>query len=170
MLTKLISSRNTRKSSEFKLYVDDIFEKTETILKNYLDMFSAIRINIISGKFDIDDIVNYLSQREYELKDVRILVRSFLKNEYYHNDDTKIKYVAAIYGILECYPVTNGIIIDKSNHTITSYVNFCQSLKLENCITQKKKIIKMTDGILHDLTTSWETLCDCYIELKGKCK
>ena len=29
MLTKLISSRNTRKSSEFKLYVDDIFEKTE---------------------------------------------------------------------------------------------------------------------------------------------
>ena len=60
MLTKLISSRNTRKSSEFKLYVDDIFEKTETILKNYLDMFSAIRINIISGKLDIDDIVNYL--------------------------------------------------------------------------------------------------------------
>lgn len=67
---------------------------------------------------------------------------------------------------MECYPVSNDTIVDKSRHTINSYIKFCQGLLLDNEQTQKQKIIRMTDGILKDLTTSWETVCNCYRESK----
>ena len=38
-------------------------------------------------------------------------------------------------------------------------------LLCEDSQIQKTKILKMTDGILKDLTTSWETVCYCYNEL-----
>lgn len=166
LLKELISNIKNKKEKEFENHIDDLFEKTGTILKNYFDMFSTIRINVISGKFNIDDVINYLLEREYELKDTRILVRSFLKDKYYSNNETKVKFVAAIYGILECYPVNNSTIIDKSNHTINSYIKFCQGLLLEDDDIQKNKILHMTNGILQDLTTSWQTVCDCYKILK----
>ena len=62
--------------------------------------------------------------------------------------------------------MSNNIIVDKSRHTINSYIKFCQGLLLEDERTQKQKIIRMTDGVLKDLTTSWETVCNCYKELK----
>jgi hypothetical protein len=166
LIKEFIDSRNTRKEEDFKIHIDDIFNKTEIILKNYFEMFSEIRINVISGKYEISDIIEYLLKREYEVKDIRVLIRSFLKDKYYQSNETIVKFVAAIYGIMECYPVTNDIIVDKSNHTIKSYIKFCQGLLLEDELTQKQKIIHMTDGVLKDLTTSWETVCDCYRELK----
>lgn len=166
LLKEFINSRNAKKEEEFKIYIDDIFNKTEIVLKNYIDMFSAIRINIISGKYNINDIIQYLWAREYEVKEVRVFLRSFLEDKYYQNDETRVKFVAAIYGIMECYPVSNNTIVDKSKHTIKSYIKFCRGLLIENEETQKQKIIKMTDGVLKDLTTSWKTVCDCYRELK----
>lgn len=166
ILKEFVNSRNTKKEEDSKRYVDDIFNKTEVILRNYFEMFSEIRINIISGEYGINDVIGYLLKREYEFKDIRVLLRSFLKDKYYQNNEMKVKFVAAIYGIIECYPVSNNIIVDKSNHTINSYIKFCQSLLLEDKVTQKQKIIHMTDGVLRDLTTSWETVCNCYRELK----
>lgn len=166
LLKELIFNIKNKNEKDFMNHIDDIFDKTESILKNYFDMFSTIRINIISGKFNIDDVINYLLEREYELKDARILVRSFLKDKYYNNNETRVKFVAAIYGIMECYPVNNCTIIDKSNHTINSYIKFCQGLLLEDADIQRNKILNMTNGILQDLTTSWQTVCDCYRILK----
>lgn len=166
LLKEFISSRITKKEQEFKIYVDDIFNKTEIIVKNYFEMFSEIRINIISGEYEINDVIEYLLKREYEVKEIRVLLRSFLNDKYYQSNETKVKFVAAIYGVMECYPVTNNTIVDKSRHTINSYIKFCRGLLLEDERTQKQKIIHMTDGILKDLTTSWETVCNCYTELK----
>lgn len=166
LLKELLADRNNKKEEEIQIYIDDIFEKTELILKNYMDIFSTIRINIISGKFNIDNVIAYLLEREYELKDVRVFLRTYLEDKYYSNDETKIKFVAAIFGIMECYPVRNGMIIDKTNHTINSYITFCRSLLFEDTNTQCRKILGMTDGILLDLTTSWKTACECYKELK----
>lgn len=165
LLKEFISTANHKKKEKMQRHIDNIYEKTETILKNYFDMFSIIRINIISRKFDINDIINYLLEREYELKDTRVLVRSFLKDKYYNNE-LKAKFVAAIYGIMECYPVKNCTIIDKSNHTIHSYIKLCQGLQLEDKDIQKNKILNMTNCVLQDLTTSWQTVCDCYRDLK----
>lgn len=167
LLKEFISSRNTKKEQDVKKYIDDIFNKAEIIVKNYFEMFSEIRINIISGKYEINDVIKYLLKREYEVKEVRILLRSFLEDKYYQSNETKVKFVAAIYGIMECYPVSNNTIVDKSRHTINSYIRFCQRLLLEDERTQKQKIIYMTDGVLKDLTTSWETVCKCYRELKN---
>lgn len=166
LLKEYISSRNVKKDQDFKTYIDDIFNKTEVVVKNYFEMFSEIRINIISGKYEINDVIEYLLKREYEVKEIRILLRSFLKDKYYQSNETKMKFVAAIYGIMECYPVSNNTIVDKSNHTINSYIKFCRGLLVEDERTQKQKIVHMTDGILKDLTTSWETVCICYKELK----
>lgn len=166
LLKEFISSRNTKKEEDFKKYIDDIFNKTEVVVKNYFEMFSEIRINIISGKYEINDVIEYLLKREYEVKEIRVLLRSFLKDKYYQSNETKVKFVAAIYGIMECYPVCNSTIVDRSRHTINSYIKFCQGLLLEDEQTQKQKIIHMTDGVLKDLTTSWETVCSCYRELK----
>lgn len=165
LLKQFIEGRNIKKEEDFKIYVEDIYNKAEMILKNYFDIFSEIRINIISGKYKINDVIEYLLKREYELKDIRVFLRSFLKDQYYKNSETKTKFIAAIYGIMECYPVNNNIIVDKSNHTINSYIKFCQELLLEDETMQKQKIIRMTDGILKDLTTSWETVCGCYRDL-----
>ena len=143
LLKELIYSINNKKEKKYTNYVNEIFQKSEIILKNYFDMFSTIRINVISGKFNVNDVINYLLEREYELKDMRILIRSFLKDKYYRD-------------------VNDSVIVDKSNHTINSYIKFCQSLLLEDSNVQKNKIINMTNGILQDLTTSWETVCDCY--------
>lgn len=166
LLKKLIAAVNKSKEKRFDEYIDDIFQKMESIVKNYFDIFSTIKINIVSGKFDIDNVLSYLEKREFELKETRILVRSFLKDKYYSSNETRIKFVEAAYGIMECYPVTNSIVIDKSNHTIKSYISFCNGLLLEDRDIQKDKIIKMINCILQDLTTSWETLCKCYKELK----
>lgn len=166
LIKEFISSRNTKKEQDFKKYIDDIFNKTEVIVKNYFEMFSEIRINVISGKYKTKDVIDYLLKREYEVKDIRVLLRSFLQDKYYQSNEPKVKFVAAIYGIMECYPVSNDTIVDKSRHTINSYIKFCQGLLLDNEQTQKQKIIRMTDGILKDLTTSWETVCNCYRELK----
>lgn len=166
IIKEFISSINTKKEQDFKIYIDDIFNKTEVILKNYFEMFSVIRINIISGNYEIKDVIEYLLKREYEVKEIRVLLRSFLKDKYYQSNETKVKFVTAIYGIMECYPVSNNTIVDKSRHTINSYIKFCQGLLLEDEQTQKQKIIRMTDGVLKDLTTSWETVCNCYAELK----
>lgn len=166
LLKEFIESRNTKKEENFKVYIEDIFNKTEIILKNYFDMFSEIRIGIISEKYQVDDVIKYLLKREYEVKDVRVLLRSFLKDKYYKDNEVKTKFVAAIYGIMECYPVSNNVIVDKSRHTINSYIKFCQGILFEDKQIQKNKIIHMTDGILKDLTTSWETVCNCYNELK----
>ena len=46
LIKEFISSRNTKKEQDFKKYIDDIFNKTEVIVKNYFEMFSEIRINI----------------------------------------------------------------------------------------------------------------------------
>lgn len=165
LLKGLISNIHQRKEEKDQYYIDDVYKKTEKIVKNYFDMFSVIRINIISEKFQINDVINYLLEREYELKDIRIMVKSFLKDKYYSSNETKSKFIAAIYGIMECYPVENGIIVDKSHHTINSYIKFCQGLFLEDNATQKNKILNMTNGILKDLTTSWQTVCDCYKKL-----
>lgn len=166
LLKELIGNVNNRKEKEFEKYIDDVFEKTELILRNYFDMFSNIRINIISGEFNVNDVISYLTKREFELKDTRILVRSFLKDKYYNNSEVKVSFITSIYGIMECYPVNTGVVIDKSNHTISSYIRFCEGLLLEDTLTQKNKIIQMTNTILKDLTSSWQTVCDCYKELK----
>lgn len=166
LLKEFISNKNAKKERDLEKYIDDIFNKTEIVVKNYFEMFSEIRINIISGKYKINDIIDYLLKREYEIKEIRILIRSFLQDKYYQSNETKVKFVAAIYGIMECYPVSNNTIVDKSRHTINSYIKFCQGLLLEDEQTQKQKIINMTEGILKDLTTSWETVCKCYRELR----
>ena len=83
----------------------------------------------------------------------------------YKSDDILLRFVSAVYGIMECYPVKSGVIIDKTNHTIHSYIHYCELLLCEDSQIQKTKILKMTDGILKDLTTSWETVCYCYNEL-----
>lgn len=165
ILKEFLNVRNTRKEEETKKYVYDIFNKTEIVLRNYFEMFSNIRINIISEEYGVNDVIEYLLKKEYELKDIRVLLRSFLKDKYYQSNELKAKFVAAIYGIMECHPISNNIIADKSNHTINSYIKFCQELLLEDKITQKYKIVHMTDGVLKDLTTSWETVCDCYRQL-----
>lgn len=166
LLKAFIDDQNCKKEKYSKKYIDDIFKQTEVIVRDYFDMFSEIRINVISGKFKMEDVINYLLKREYEVKEIRVLVRSFLKDKYYQNDEVKMKFVAAIYGIMECYPVKNTTIVDKTHHTIHSYIKFCQELLNEDEMIQKTKIIKMTDGILMDLTTSWETVCACFRELK----
>lgn len=166
LLKEFISNKNAKKEQDLEKYIDDIFNKTEIVVKNYFEMFSEIRINIISEKYKINDIIDYLLKREYEIKETRILIRSFLQDKYYQSNETKVKFVAAIYGIMECYPVSNNTIVDKSRHTINSYIKFCQGLLLEDEQTQKQKIINMTEGILNDLTTSWETVCKCYRELR----
>lgn len=166
LLKEFISNKNAKKELDLEKYIDDIFNKTEIVVKNYFEMFSEIRINIISGKYKINDIIDYLLKREYEIKETRILIRSFLQDKYYQSNETRVKFVAAIYGIMECYPVSNNTIVDKSRHTINSYIEFCQGLLLEDEQTQKQKIINMTEGILKDLTTSWETVCKCYRELR----
>lgn len=166
LLKEFISNKNAKKELDLEKYIDDIFNKTEIVVKNYFEMFSEIRINIISGKYKINDIIDYLLKREYEIKETRILIRSFLQDKYYQSNETRVKFVAAIYGIMECYPVSNNTIVDKSRHTINSYIEFCQGLLLEDEQTQKQKIINMTEGILKDLTTSWKTVCKCYRELR----
>lgn len=107
LLKEFINSGNEKKEE----YIDGIFNKTEIILKNYFEIFSEIRINIISGKYEINDIIEYLLKREYELKDIRVLIRSFLEDKYYKSNETRVKFVAAIYGIMECYPVSNFVVI-----------------------------------------------------------
>lgn len=154
LLKEFISNKNAKKEQDLEKYIDDIFNKTEIVVKNYFEMFSEIRINIISEKYKINDIIDYLLKREYEIKETRILIRSFLQDKYYQSNETKVKFVAAIYGIMECYPVSNNTIVDKSRHTINSYIKFCQGLLLEDEQTQKQKIINMTEGILNDLTIS----------------
>lgn len=81
-----------------------------------------------------------------------------------------VKFVAAIYGIMECHPVTNDFdffdVCLESKHTIGSYISFCDNLYFEDEQIQKQKIIQMTDKVLKDLATSWETVCDCYRKLK----
>lgn len=86
LLKEFISNRNEKKEQDFKKYIDDIFKKTEVIVKNYFKIFSEIRINVISGKYEIDDIIKYLLKREYEVKDIRILVRKFLNDKYYQSN------------------------------------------------------------------------------------
>lgn len=166
LIKELVDKQSNRRNVEFEEHIQNIFIKTEIILKNYMEMFAEIRINIISGKFDLDDVINYLLKREYELKDVRIYVREFLKDKYYQSDNTLVKFVAAIYGIMECYPVQDQVIVDKSRHTINSYISYCHSLSVEPPNIQKQKILTMTNGILKDITTSWETVCACYNQLK----
>lgn len=165
LMKDFIDNEKRRSKEEKEKYIMEIYNKTEIILRNYFEMFSDIRIGIISGKLDVNGVIEYLLKREYELKDVRIYVRSVLKSEYYNNNDTKLKFIAAIYGIMECYPVQNSILIDKSRHTIDSYINFCKSILMDNEVEQKRKILHMTEGILKDLTTSWQTVCECYTEL-----
>ena len=157
--------KNLKAEKEFNQYIKQVFDKTEQILKNYLDMFSDVRIKIISQEVSVEEIIDYLMQREYELKTVRIYIRSLLSDSYYKSDDILLRFVSAVYGIMECYPVKSGVIIDKTNHTIHSYIHYCELLLCEDSQIQKTKILKMTDGILKDLTTSWETVCYCYNEL-----
>lgn len=101
-------------------------------------MFSEIRIGIISEKYQVDDVIKYLLEREYEVKDIRVLLWSFLKDKYYQDNEVRTKFVVAIYGILECYPVSSNVVVDKSRHTINSYIKFCQGLLLEDEQIQKK--------------------------------
>ena len=56
------------------------------------------------------------------MKDVRIYIRSLLNDSYYKSDDGLLRFVSAVYRIMECYPAGNSEIIDKSNHTIHSYI------------------------------------------------
>lgn len=165
LVKDLFDNEQRRSKEEKEKYITEIYNRTEIILRNYFEMFSDIRINIISGKLDVNGVIEYLLKREYELKDVRIYVRSVLKSEYYNSNDTRLKFIAAIYGIMECYPVKNSIIVDKSRHTIDSYIKFCKSILLDDEGEQKRKILHMTEGILKDLTTSWQTVCECYTEL-----
>lgn len=166
LILKIVDRNTLKEEEEFNQYIKKVFEKTEEVLKNYLDMFSNIRIKIISHEISIEDIIKYLMSREYELKDVRIYIRSLLTDSYYRSDDILLRFVSAVYGIMECYPAGNGVIIDKSNHTIHSYIRYCESLLNEDEQTQKMKILKMTENILKDLTISWETVCYCYNKLR----
>lgn len=63
LIKEFISSRNTKKEQDFKKYIDDIFNKTEVIVKNYFEMFSEIRINVISGKYKTKDVIDYLLKK-----------------------------------------------------------------------------------------------------------
>lgn len=72
--------KNLKAEKEFNQYIKQVFDKTEQILKNYLDMFSDVRIKIISQEVSVEEIIDYLMQREYELKTVRIYIRSLLSD------------------------------------------------------------------------------------------
>lgn len=155
--------KNNRKDI-FNTYVDDVYQKANIVLKNYMDIFSLIRINVQNENWGAKEVISYIESVEYEHKDMRIYLRTlpatmsppgrYFKDEYEN-------FLENITHILIC---KTGF---GEHHTLLGFVDRCRKIALYD-LEEQQHICEEANLILKYLEFSWEQVCISYNKIKSE--
>lgn len=155
--------KNNKKDA-FGTYIDDVYQKANIVLKNYMDIFSSIRMNVKKENWGAKEVISYIEDVEYEHKDMRIYLRtlegSHLPSGFWFGDEYET-FLNSITQILIC---KNGF--RESEHTLLGFVRKCREIQLFELHVQQQIILKEVNSILNSLGHTWEVVCISYNKIK----
>lgn len=155
--------KNNKKDA-FYTYVDDVYQKANIVLKNYMDIFSLIRMNVKKENWGTKEVISYIEDVEYRHKDMRIYLRtlkgSHLPPGIWFGDEFET-FLNSITQILIC---KNGL--RESEHTLLGFTRRCRKIQMSDLHIQQQTILREVNSILINLEEAWEVVCASYNKIK----
>lgn len=155
----------SNKKKNFDSYIDDVYQKSSVVLKDYMEIFSTIRTNINEQNWCAKDVILYIEKVEYKHKDMRIYLRTLKGSRWspitISHDDYET-FLNSVVQLLQCQ--TGG----RELHTLLGFAEICRKSSLYDLEEQQKIIGEYTQGILECLEITWEKICNCYNNIKNQ--
>lgn len=151
------------KKMEFETYIDDVYQKSSVVLKDYMEIFSVIRTNLTEEKWDAKDVILYIEKVEYKHKDMRIYLRTLRETRIplgiICQDDYET-FLTSVIQLLTCHTGTSN------HHTLLGFVDSCRCYSSYNIEEQREQISSLANSTLRGLEIIWENICTYYNKIK----
>lgn len=155
--------KNNKKDA-FGTYIDDVYQKANIVLKNYMDIFSSIRMNVKNENWGAKEVISYIEDVEYEHKDMRIYLRtlkgSHLPPGLWFGDE----YETFLNNIIQILICKNGL--GESEHTLLGFARRCREIQMSDLHIQQQIILREVNSILINLEEAWKVVCASYNKIK----
>lgn len=151
------------KKMEFETYIDDVYKKSNVVLKDYMEIFSVIRTNISEKKWDANDVILYIEKVEYKHKDMRIYLRTLRETKIPLGVICQDDYETFLTSVIQLLTCHVGL---SNTHTLLGFVDSCRHYSLCNIEEQREKIFWLANGTLKGLEIIWENICTYYNKIK----
>ncbi len=151
------------KKREIEIYIDDVYQKANIVLKDYMDIFSIIRTNVSEEKWYTEDIISYIEKVEYKHKDMRIYLRSLKGANIPLNFICEDDYENFLNSVIQLLACKWGV---SSSHTLLGFVEVCRQISIQNIENQREIILNITNNILKYLEITWRKTCTYYNKIR----